>query len=107
MNWKIKFGIAALAAVLALGACGSDGGNADSGYSPATGPSRGVYFGGGGSSYDPMQDVYDEMDDTYFDNCQWAEGCGMLPGAWRGDDLNSITGGNDLVPIDDGYYWGD
>jgi hypothetical protein len=80
-----------LAAVVGLSACDSgSGGVGSSGYS-----------GSGVSTNDPYG-VLEESNDDYFDGCQWSQGCGMSPGAWNGNDSNSITGDDDIAPLDDG-----
>jgi hypothetical protein len=66
------------------------------------GASSGAGSGGSGG-YDfnrhLRQQVFNSSNDSYFDGCQWSQGCGGDTNAWNGNDGNSISGGSSLDPL--------
>ncbi len=75
--------IAIAAVVLVAGCSGETGsGSGGSGSSPA------------GSNYGA-----EELNNDYFNGCEWAEGCGMSSGAFSGSESNTLTGGNEIDPL--------
>lgn len=74
----------AIAAVVLVAGCSGETGSSSggSGSSPA------------GSNYGA-----EELNNGYFNGCEWAEGCGMSSGAFSGSESNTLTGGNEIDPL--------